>query len=207
MRHEGGETDEGWNVTRTVCVLGDGLTAGIGDGRHLGWVGRVLARSRTADPVTTYTLAVAGETTTRLAARWKDETSRRWGRAEDRMLLVAPGHGDVDGGLSLARSRLNLANILDDARSAGIRAFVLGPTPTLRGDDAAITALSGAYAEVCDRRSLPFAELAGTLSANEEWLADLGTTDGVHPSQVGYGLIAWLLLHQGWHEWFGSVEA
>ncbi len=41
----------------------------------------------------------------------------------------------------------------------------------------------------------------------EQWLADLGATDGVYPSQVGYGLISWLFLHLGWHEWFGSVEA
>lgn len=193
-------------MTRTLCVLGDALVAGVGDGRHLGWVGRVLTRSRTADPVATYPLAVAGETTTGLAARWHEETARRWGRSEDRMLIVAPGHGDVGGGLSLARSRLNLANILDEAKTAGIRAFVVGPTPTLRGDDREIATLSGAFAEVCDRRSLPFVELAGTLSANEEWLADLAVTDGVHPSQVGYGLISWLVLHQGWHEWFGSTE-
>ena len=122
-------------------------------------------------------------------------------------MVLAPGAHDVNAGLSLARSRLNLANVLDDARSAGIRAFVLGPTPTLRGDDGAIAALSGALAEVCDRRSVRFVELAGTLSVTEEWLADLGTTDGVYPSQVGYGLVAWLVLHQGWHEWFASVEA
>lgn len=194
-------------MTRTLCVLGDGLVAGIGDGRHLGWTGRVLSRSRTADPVTTYTLAVAGETSSGLAARWADETSRRWSGADDRMMLVAPGHGDVAGGLSLARSRLNLANVLDDARAAGTRLFVVGPSPSLRGDDREIRALSGAFAEVCDRRTVPFVELAGTLTANEQWLADLGATDGVYPSQVGYGLISWLILHQGWHEWFGSVEA
>jgi hypothetical protein len=30
--------------------------------------------------------------------------------------------------------------------------------------------------------------------------------DGVHPGQAGYGLLAWLVLHNGWADWLG-VEA
>jgi len=41
------------------------------------------------------------------------------------------------------------------------------------------------------------------LLHHEQWQSDLATGDGVHPGQAGYGLIAWLVLHQGWPDWLG----
>ncbi len=41
------------------------------------------------------------------------------------------------------------------------------------------------------------------LYAHEDWLTDLAAGDGEHPRQAGYGLIAWLVLHNGWYEWLG----
>jgi hypothetical protein len=33
-------------------------------------------------------------------------------------------------------------------------------------------------------------------------MADLAASpDRVHPGQAGYGLIAWLVLHNGWNDW------
>lgn len=194
-------------MPQTLCVLGDGLVAGLGDARHLGWVGRVLARTATPELLFTAVLPVIGETTTSLAARWREETSRRWTPDEARYLVLAPGAADVNAGLSLARSRLNLANVLDDARADGARPFVVGPAPARTTEPRALAALSKAWSDVCDRRGIPFVECHEPLVANSQWLADLDLSDGVHPTQVGYGMLAWLVLHHQWHDWLGATEA
>ncbi|MDO5494566.1 MAG: GDSL-type esterase/lipase family protein [bacterium] len=194
-------------MTRTLVVLGDGIAGGYGDSRRSGWLGRVLARSATPEPDFVAVLPVPEETTTQLASRWSAESSLRWGVSEERRLLIAPGAWDAAAGISLARTRLNLANILDDAITQRLSVFFVGPAPTLRGDDSAVAALDGACYDVCERRGIPYAALYTSLKADERWAADLGAGDGVHPSQVGHGMIAHVVMAQGWHAWFGSAEA
>lgn len=185
----------------TLCVVGDELAAGIGDARGMGWVGRVLARTTTPPPA--YTLAVPGETTTALGARWANECRLRFSGQEDR-LVVALGAHDLTHEVSLARSRLNLANILDDAAGGGVSVFVVGPPPRTDLPADLISELSAAYADVCSRRRVPYAETFSPLQTHEQWHLDISANDGVRPGQVGYGLLAWLVLHNGWHEWIGS---
>src|SRR5699024_10337663 len=109
-----------------ICVVGDELVAGVGDARGMGWTGRVHARTVSEDPIELYPLAVPGETSTALSGRWESECNRRFGHGDNR-LVVAPGSADLLGGVSLARSRLNLANVLDDATNRQIPTFVVGP--------------------------------------------------------------------------------
>ena len=140
--------------------------------------------------------------------RWQTETARRFDDSADNRLVVGLGTADLDAGTSLARSRLNLANVLDDAMSRSVRTFVVGPQP---GQDAArnerVADLSTAFADVCDRRSVPYVDCYGPLSSHEQWFADLAAGDGTHPGQAGYGLVAWLVLHGGWHAWLGVPQA
>ncbi|TGO04038.1 GDSL-type esterase/lipase family protein [Serinibacter arcticus] len=188
---------------RRLFVVGDELVAGFGDPRALGWVGRVVARS-SPQQLLTFTLPVAGETTTALSARWEGEVARRRGNAEG-ALVIAPGAHDLVVGTSMARSRLNLANVLDKADALHLPAFVVGPPPRtdLPGD--AQAALSTAFADVCLRRRVPYVETYQPLANHEQWLADLASTDGVHPAQAGHGLLAWLVLHHDWAGWIGTV--
>src|SRR5690625_7013926 len=95
----------------------------------MGWVGRVIARTTQPPPV--YTLAVPGETTTDLGARWESECHIRFGGEGDRLVIALSTH-DLTHGVSLARSRLNLANILDDAATAKIATFVVGDRKSTR---------------------------------------------------------------------------
>ncbi|WP_146846117.1 GDSL-type esterase/lipase family protein [Cellulomonas terrae] len=189
-----------------LAVVGDELVAGAGDAKGLGWVGRVTARTPTPDPLTVLTLAVPGETTTGLGARWDDETSRRWSPDTDNRLVIALGRADVAAGLSLARSRLNLANILDVADQRRIPAFVVGPPPGVTADNEKIADLSAAFADVAARRRVPFVDTYTPLAAHDQWLGDLAAGDGVLPGQAGYGLMAWLVLHTGWHAWLGLPD-
>ena len=189
-----------------LAVVGDELVAGAGDPKGLGWVGRVTARTPTPEPLTVMTLAVPGETSTGLGARWDDEVSRRFSPEADNRLVVALGRADVAAGLSLARSRLNLANILDVADQRRIPAFVVGPPPGGTADADKLADLSAAYADVATRRRVPFVDTYTPLAAHDQWLGDLAAGDGILPGQAGYGLMAWLVLHTGWHAWLGLPD-
>jgi acyl-CoA thioesterase-1 len=188
-----------------ICVVGDELSAGVGDARALGWTGRVLARTRFDRPAMAFVLAVPGEGTSALGARWAAETDSRFGpeSTHDNRLVVALGRHDLDPGLSVARSRLNLANILDMADSRRLSTFVVGPPPGHPEDGGRIAELSAAFADVASRRRVPYVDTYTPLAQHEQWLADLATTGDTYPGQAGYGLMAWLVLHTGWHAWLG----
>ncbi|MBT0995434.1 lysophospholipase [Cellulomonas sp. DKR-3] len=191
--------------TRLV-VVGDELVAGAGDPKALGWVGRVAARTRTDDRLTVLTLAVPGETSTALGQRWDDEVTRRLAPEADNRLVVGLGRADLAAGLSLARSRLNLANVLDVAEQRHIPAFVVGPPPGATAEGERLAELSAAFADVATRRRVPYVDTYSPLAAHEQWLGDLAAGDGVLPGQAGYGLMAWLVLHTGWHAWLGLPD-
>jgi len=192
-----------------VCVVGDALVAGVGDPKALGWVGRVVARTPHETAISVFPLGVPGETTADLAARWWEESRRRFGGggSDDLAgcrLVLGLGHGDTVQNLSLPRSRLNLANVLDDAHSRGLPAFVVGPPPAAHHEDnQRIHELSTTFGDVCRRRDVIYVDTFSPLVTHEDWLTDLAAGDGVHPRQAGYGLIAWLVLHGGWYEWLG----
>jgi lysophospholipase L1-like esterase len=194
-----------------ICAIGDALVAGVGDPKALGWVGRVAARTpQDESSLSVFTLGVPGETTADLGSRWWEEANRRYSpvpavpTALDCRLVIGLGHADLDSGLSIPRSRLNLANVLDDAHSRRLPAFVVGPPPTAdNGRNAQVEELAGTFSDVCRRRDVPFVDTFHPLLTHEDWLTDLAAGDGIHPRQAGYGLVAWLVLHGGWYEWLG----
>lgn len=189
-----------------VCIVGDDLVAGLGDPKALGWVGRVAARtSRAEGPVGVFPLGVPGESTAGLVGRWRDETARRFADApmDACRLVVGLGHEDLYHGVTLPRSRLNLANVLDECQARTLPVFVVGPPPGTERLNPAIAEYSSAFFDVCMRRQVPYVDTFTPLVAHEDWLTDLAAGDGTHPGQAGYGLIAWLVLHGGWHAWLG----
>ncbi|MCD4549720.1 MULTISPECIES: GDSL-type esterase/lipase family protein [unclassified Schaalia] len=193
-----------------ICVVGDELVAGVGDPRGQGWVGRVIARSDFQATPTVMSLAVPGENTSGLAARWENEVLYRLGTEGPRALVIAVGTGDVFSGLSTARTRLNLANMTDRATALGIPSFVIGPPPLAGVDHTHVKNIVHACAQVCERRSLPFVDTFTPLVAHEQWFEDMAASctrseSGVTlPGQAGYALISWLVLHCGWYEWMGA---
>lgn len=44
---------------------------------------------------------------------------------------------------------------------------------------------------------MPFVDCLTPLRTYDQWLTDLEAGDGL-PGQAGYGLIAWLVLNNGW---------
>lgn len=186
-----------------VCFVGDEYVAGLGDPKALGWVSRVIARTPHAGvDLATYNLGVRGDSSTEVLARWHQEAAPRWRVANERRLVVGFGAHDVEQGLSTARSRLNLANILDDASSAAIATFVVGPAPSADNEvNERLQVLVDAQADVCARRGVTYVDCFRPLLGHDQWNADLGASPDGLPGQAGYGLIAWLVLHAGWQNW------
>lgn len=186
-----------------LCFIGDSFVAGLGDPKALGWVSRVVARTTHGEAqLASYNLGVRGESSTEVLARWRAETAPRWQRANEKRLVISFGINDVLQGMTTARSRLNLANILDEAATNGIATFVVGPPPTADADfNARLETLVDAQSDVCSRRRVTYVDCFRPLASHEQWQSDLTAGDGTHPGQAGYGLIAWLVLHAGWQDW------
>ena len=188
-----------------IHFIGDELIAGYGDGRALGWTGRVMARTRGVDAIT-FMLTVPRETTAQLAERWQSEVARRSLPGGINRLVVGIGTADVAARISPARSRLSVANILDKAADEHRSCFVVGPPPLPSVNPDATAALSRAVGEVCARRGIPFVDTFEPLRNHEQWMNDVTAAGRDHPGQAGYGLRAWLVLHRGWYEWLGVEQ-
>lgn len=195
-----------------LIALGDELLAGVGDARVLGWLGRAVASEQGADNrVDVFTAALPGETSAALAERWDEQVRLRTdaeaqadGSIEHKVVL-ALGRADVASGLSLARSRLNLAKVLDGLERLRVPVFVVGPPPSRdAGTTAGVRELSAAFEDVCSRRRVPYIDTVGGLSGHDQWESDIARSGGDHPGQTGYGLMAWLVLHGGFGSWLGT---
>ena len=187
-----------------LVFLGASLVAGVGDPKGQGWVTRVVGRTQHPDvELTAYNLGVRGNTSADLLERWVTEVPARWVGRTERRLVVSVGTNDILSGISLARHRLNLANLLDDAATQGVGTFVVSPPPS--DDDelnGRLEVLVEAQADVCTRRGVPFVDSYHPLRGHDQWRTDLAASAVPHhPGQAGYGLIAWLVLHNGWNEW------
>lgn len=151
-------------------------------------------------------MAAPDEGTEALASRWQQEADRRFGESRENRLVIGLSDRDLDLEISPARSRLNLANILDGAAQLGVKAFVVGPPPGL---DAArnkrVGELSAAYGDVTSRRKHTYVDTFTPLLNHEQWRTDLASNEGM-PGQAGHGLIAWLVLHRGWFNWLDLPE-
>ncbi len=190
-----------------LVVVGDELAAGAGDPKGLGWVGRVAARTHTPVPATFLTLAVPGETSSALGVPLGGGGRPTVLRGQRQPARGRPWAARTsDANLSLARSRLNLANVLDVAESRRVPTFVVGPPPGRSEDSDRIEDLSAAYADVANRRRVPYVDTFTPLVTHEQWLGDLAAGDGLLPGQAGYGMMAWLVLHTGWHAWLGLPD-
>ena len=187
-----------------IVFIGDSFVAGYGDPKGHGWVSRVVGRTHHPDlDLTAYNIGVRGDSSADVLARWRTEGLLRWQDRRERRLVIAVGQADLSQGLTTARSRLNLANILDDATARGISPFVVGPPPTLDPElNERLEIIVEAQADVCSRRSVPFVDCYYPLSEHDQWLSELSSSrDARHPGQAGYGLLAWLVLHGGWESW------
>ena len=191
-----------------VVILGDELLSGAGDPKGLGWLGRVQARLPQNEDVALFPLAMVNESSSELLERWKLEAMPRFSPETENYLVVALGTYDIKAELTISRSRLNLASLLDEAAREGVKIFVIGPTPTGVAElDFEIDQLNAGFEDVVKRRQIAYVDCFRPLKDHEGWLQEVSTHFRKLPGQVGYGLMAWLVLNKGWFEWLGLTEA
>jgi hypothetical protein len=143
-----------------------------------------------------------------LAERWTDEVKRRFSADTENRLVIALGNADPAAGISISRSRLNIATIVDEAKRAGIESFLVGPTPHRNPElNSEIEHLASGFEDVAARRGIPFVDCFRPLVDHEGWNEEINLAENHLPGQIGHGLIAWLVLNRGWYEWLGlSVD-
>ena len=192
-----------------IVVLGDSLITASGDPKGMGWLGRVAAKTPADDPrIDFYELAVPDETSSMLIDRWTSEVSRRFSNDTENRLVIALSNQDPAAGVSISRSRLNLATILDESTKAGIKCFVVGPNPPRNPElNREIEHLASGYEDVASRRGIPFVDCFRPLVEHEGWNEEIANSAHGLPGQVGHGLIAWLVLNRGWYQWLEIPEA
>jgi hypothetical protein len=191
-----------------IVILGDALVSASGDPKGMGWLGRVLARTPVVEPqIDVYPLPNPGDTSAKLMERWTGEAQLRLAAgAENKLVLFLPNL-DPASGISISRSRLNVATILDDAKRKGVECFVIGPTPHRNPElNSEIEALSAGFEDVCSRRGVYYVDCFTPLIGHDGWNSEISTDPAGRPGQVGHGLIAWLVLNRGWNEWLGLPE-
>ena len=190
-----------------VVILGDELLTGAGDPKGLGWLGRVQARLPRGENVAFFPLAMVDENTGELLERWKSEALKRFSPESENYLVIALSSKDIEAGTTISRSRLNLASLLDDAQREGVKTFVVGPTPLGNAEyDAEVEHLNAGFYDVVKRRQIRYVDCFSPLKDHEGWLGEVTASERNLPGQVGYGLIAWLVLNRGWFEWLGMTE-
>ena len=191
-----------------IVILGDESTTAIGDVKALGWVGRVIARTPVEDPIIDiYNVPSPGETSANLLERWGQEVQRRFRPESTNRLVLALGNSDAREGISVSRSRLNVATVIDEARRNEISVFVVGPAPSFdKALNYEIEHLATGYEDVCRRRNVPFVDFFHPLVDHEGFNAELEVSARNMPGQTGYGLMAWLVLNRGWYPWLGLEE-
>lgn len=191
-----------------IVIIGDDLVTAGGDPKGLGWVGRVIAKTQSEYPrIDFYTLPTPELTTAMLADVWFDECARRFSEETDNRLVICLGPDDINSGISMSRSRLNLANVLDTALAKGIQPFVISPIPSRNPQlNYEIEHLAAGFEDVASRRSLPFVDAFRPLIDHQGFNTELRNSNFGQPGQLGHGLIAWLVLNQGWYRWLDIPE-
>ena len=186
-----------------IVIIGDDIIGAGGDPKGLGWVGRVIAKTQSDYPrIDFYSLPTPEITSARLSEQWLDEAAKRFSPDTDNRLIVSLNAHDINAGITMSRSRLNLANILDAAASKGVQCFVVSPIPSRNPQlNYEIEHLSAGFEDVTARRSLPFVDCFRPLVDHQGFNEELKNSTLGMPGQLGHGLIAWLVLNQGWYRW------
>ena len=83
-------------------------------------------------------------------------------------------------------------------RSPAIRTPSVRPASRHDG----LTGLARASTTGANSENVPFVDSYHPLRGHDQWRTDLAASSVPHhPGQAGYGLIAWLVLHNGWTDW------
>jgi acyl-CoA thioesterase I len=188
-----------------ICFIGDSFVSGAFDVECLGWAGRISARARArGHDLSPYNLGIRGETSVQIARRWRGEADSRQAAAQEGRLVFEFGVNDArevndTRQLELAQS-LTAAHEILAAASRWKPVLMIGPPP---GADEArntrVRELSNNIGKICAELSVPYFDSYEGLTAGPEFVTDVKSVDGTHPSAIGYSL--WADAIDSWHDW------
>lgn len=189
-----------------VCFLGDSFVAGVGDPQHLGWAGRLAARSsRSGRALTTYNLGVRRDTSRDVSTRWRRECTPRLSAGVDGRVVLSLGVNDTavdDVGPRVAHdeSAANLAGLLRGMAAQGWPVLVVGPPPVADPEHTARTAaLDAAFSSVCAAAAVAYVPVLEALRTDTAWAREVAAGDGAHPGAEGYQELADRVWPRWWH--------
>jgi acyl-CoA thioesterase-1 len=174
-----------------ACFVGDSFVAGVGDPHHLGWVGRIAARTHHA-ALTSYNLGVRRDTSDDVLSRWRHECAQRLPAGCTARIVVSFGVNDtfVENGRQRVdpdRSVANLSTLLAQAVQAGWPVLVVGPVPVVDEQRNHRTAsLNETLHQFCCRQQTRYVDVFDALRTNPTWMHQVEHGDGAHPSAEGY---------------------
>jgi acyl-CoA thioesterase-1 len=192
-----------------VCFVGDSFIAGVGDPEHLGWTGRLAARShRAGRPLTASNLGVRRQTSRDVSQRWLAECQQRLPEKTDGRIVVSFGVNDAtrqDGAPRVPPddSSANLAAVLRGAAALGWAALVVGPPPVADAEhNQRIAGLDDLFRTGCREADVPYVSIFKPLQSSENWTAEIQHGDGAHPAADGYQQLT--DLWPAWRNWISS---
>lgn len=190
-----------------ICILGDSFVAGTGDPEHLGWVGRLAARThRAGHPLTTYNLGVRRQTSTDVRQRWLAECAPRLPDGCDGRMVISFGVNDTTveddrQRVPTATSIANLTELLTGARAAGWPVLVVGPPPVADpAQNARTEHLDQLFVDTASQLNVSYVSCFSALSRSSLWMRQIAAGDGAHPAGEGYAALA-DLIWTTWRRW------
>jgi acyl-CoA thioesterase-1 len=196
-----------------VCFVGDSFVAGVGDGRHLGWAGRLAAQSHAqGQTLTSYNLGVRRDTSADILRRIQAECAPRLPSGSHAGVVLSFGVNDTmyESGVSRVSADASIAHLRALFRlldAAGWSVMMAGP-PAVDDEqhNERIVDLDASLAAECARHAVPYVSVVGQLRSHDAWRRELREGDGAHPGAGGYEALA-ALLHPAWDDWLAAVRA
>jgi lysophospholipase L1-like esterase len=193
-----------------VCFVGDSFVAGVGDPDHLGWVGRIAARThRAGQPLTAYNLGIRRNTSDDVLARWRVECALRLPVDSTGAIVLSFGVNDtvIENGQPRVTSERSASNLATLLTRVGWPVLVVGPVPVAdEQHNHRIAELNKMFRGICDARQQRYVDAFCPLSADPTWLDQVKNGDGAHPSAEGYAACAELVWPH-WSAWISQLHA
>jgi lysophospholipase L1-like esterase len=189
-----------------ICFVGDSFVNGTGDPEYVGWTGRVCIAARQAGyALTSYNLGVRRDTSTDIAARWRDECVRRLPSSCDGRIVFSFGVNDttLEQGIRRVSPEQSLCNARE-MLSTSISLYptlMVGPPPIADAEQNRRTYhLAEQLRLVAEEGGVPYLEVFSPLEQSATWMHEVALLDGAHPQAQGYTELAWLV--QTWSAWW-----
>jgi acyl-CoA thioesterase-1 len=185
-----------------IAFFGDSIVNGTGDGEMLGWPGRICASaSARGHDITCYNLGIRRDRSIEIAARWRDEASKRLPPGIDARVVFSCGINDAMLLQGPAPASETLAAMRAILAFRGERPMLfIGPAPINDPQmNQRIRQIDAAMLELCNRVEVSFFSIFEQLHADALWMKALELGDGAHPDAAGYRRYAELI--DSWTPW------